>query len=112
MENLRDRLVTALDNYFQDTYEFDIDRERLADYLMGTIDELHALKLVIGTKVKIRPDLEQDKTYGGHSVSDEMLNYSGKEAIITNYEHEEDCEPAYLLNIDNEFWSWSDEMFE
>ena len=41
MENLRDRLVTALDDYFQDIYEFDIDREKLADYLMETIDELH-----------------------------------------------------------------------
>lgn len=111
-ENLRDRLVTTLDGYFQDIYEFDVDRERLADYLMETIDELHTLKLIIGTKIKIKSDLEENKMYGGHSVTDEMLNYCGKEAVITNYEYDEDCEPAYLLDIDDEFWSWSDEMFE
>ena len=112
MESLRDRLIASLDDFFQDIYEFDIDREKLADYLIETIDELHTLNLAIGTKVTIKADLEENKMYGGHSISDEMLNYCGKEAIITNYEHNEDCEPAYLLDIDNEFWSWSEEMFD
>lgn len=39
-ENLKDRLITALDDYFSDTYEFDINRDRLAEYLIEVIDEL------------------------------------------------------------------------
>lgn len=70
------------------------------------------LKLPIGTKVYIRSDLVTDKKYGTHWVNEEMLDYAGKEATIAAYEHEDDCDPAYLLDIDDKFWSWSDEMFE
>lgn len=70
------------------------------------------LKLPIGTKVCIRSDLATDKKYGTHWVIEEMLEYVGKEATIVAYEHEDDCDPAYLLDIDDKFWSWSDEMFE
>lgn len=70
------------------------------------------LKLSIGTKVCIRPDLEVNKKYGTHCANEEMLDYAGKEATIVAYEHEDDCDPAYLLDIDDKFWSWSDEMFE
>ena len=70
------------------------------------------LKLPIGTKVCIRSDLEMDKKYGTHYANEEMLEYVGKEAAIVDYNHEDDCDPAYLLDIDGRFWSWTDEMFE
>lgn len=70
------------------------------------------LKLPIGTKVRIRSDLEINKKYGTHWANEEMVDYAGKEATIADYEHEDDCYPAYLLDIDDRFWSWTDEMFE
>lgn len=72
----------------------------------------YGLKLSIGTKVRIRSDLKAAYQYGTHGTAEEMLEYAGKEAIIVAYEQEDDCEPAYLLDIDERFWSWSDEMFE
>lgn len=39
-ENLKDRLVTALDDYFANIYEFNINRDDLAEYLIEVIDEL------------------------------------------------------------------------
>ena len=38
-----------------------------------------------------------------------MLQYIGEEATITYHEHEVDCAPAYLLDIDDSFWSWNEE---
>ena len=70
------------------------------------------LKLSVGTKVRIRSDLETDKKYGTYWANEDMIEYAGKDATIVAYEHEDDCEPAYLLDIDDKFWSWSDEMFE
>lgn len=72
----------------------------------------YGLKLSIGTKVRIRSDLKAAYQYGTHGTAEEMLEYAGKEATIVAYEQEEDCSPAYLLDIDDRFWSWSDEMFE
>lgn len=36
----------------------------------------------------------------------------GKQAVITGYENEEDCAPAYLLDVDDSFWSWNEDMLE
>lgn len=72
----------------------------------------YGLKLPVGTKVRIRPDLKEGEYCGGHSIEKEMVKYAGKEATIVAYEQEEDCEPAYLLDIDGKFWSWADKMFE
>ena len=74
-------------------------------------DNSYGLKLSVGTKVRIRADLQEGVKYGWHTAEKEMIEYAGKEATIIGYEHEEDCEPAYLLDIDDKFWSWSDEMF-
>lgn len=43
---------------------------------------------------------------------EEMLQYIGKSATIMHYEQEEDCSPAYLLDVDDEFWSWNEAMLE
>ena len=39
-----------------------------------------------------------------------MIQYQGKEAIIMEYDS--DCDGGYLLDIDEQYWTWSDEMFE
>lgn len=61
----------------------------------------------VGDKVTIREDLKNYIEYGVYFAVDEMEKYRGKEAIITkvNYDY-------YLLNIDNEDWAWTDEMFK
>ena len=41
------------------------------------------------------------------SFEEDMLQYIGKEATITNHEHEEDCTP-----IADQFWSWNEEMLD
>lgn len=66
-----------------------------------------SMKYEIGTKVKIRTDLETDKLYSGIDFSIDMKPYIGKEAKIV------DCnESAYFLDIDNRFWSWGEKMLE
>ena len=70
------------------------------------------LRRPIGERVIIRHDLKMDERYGWHIASEEMAEFAGKRATIVDYIHEDDCEPAYLLDIDDRFWSWSDEMFE
>lgn len=73
---------------------------------------MERLNWVIGTKVKIKEDLQVGSLYGGTMFVEEMLPYIGKSATIINYEQEEDCSPAYLLDIDEEFWSWNEDMLE
>lgn len=66
-----------------------------------------SMKYEIGTKVKIRTDLETDKLYNGIDFSIDMKPYMGKEAKIV------DCnESAYFLDIDNRFWTWGEKMLE
>lgn len=103
--NLRERLVSAIISYDTKT-----DAEKIAEILMDTIDELKILTRPIGSKVRIREDLTIGELYGGVGFEKEMLPYLGKEATITAYEQEEDCNPSYLLDVDDSFWSWSEEM--
>lgn len=110
MENLRNRLSQVLSDYFQDMHDFDTNK--LTDYLMENIDELKELKRAVGSKVRIKRDLIPEHLYGGVGLEKDMLQYLGKEATITYHNHEEDCAPSYLLDIDDSFWSWSEEMLE
>ena len=112
LENLRDRLSQALGDYFQNKYDFNTDADELADYLIEVIDELKDLKRPVGSRVKIKENLVPGRNYGGTVFEEEMLQYIGKEATITLHEHEEDCSPAYLLDIDDSFWCWNEEMLE
>lgn len=89
----------------------DLTRE-ISDRWYTEHQNSYGMKLPIGTKVRIRQDLKAEALHGGHMVAEEMLEYAGREATIVAYEHEEDCPPAYLLDIDDQFWSWSDGMFE
>jgi hypothetical protein len=62
----------------------------------------------IGDKVIIREDLEAGKVYGGVSFISRMREFLGKEATITGI-----CYAGgFLLDIDDEVFSWSAEMFE
>lgn len=110
LENLRNRLSQALADYFQDMH--DLDTNKLTDYLMENIDELKELKRTVGSKVRIKSDLIPEHLYGGVGFESDMLQYLGKEATITYHNYEEDCVPSYLLDIDDSFWSWSEEMLE
>lgn len=111
MNDLKERLTTAIADYCcNDTNGFDAGN--MAEYLMNVIDELKVLKRSIGSKVKIRSDLIPNENYGGTCFMEEMLPYIGKQAVITGYENEEDCAPAYLLDVDDSFWSWNEDMLE
>lgn len=61
----------------------------------------------IGDRVKIRKDLEDFKKYGSDSVVPPMSEYCGQEATITNL-----ISHGYEIDIDNNKWGWTDEMFE
>ena len=66
------------------------------------------MKYQVGDKVKIREDLVAHNYYGNVFFVEEMNEYKGKIAIITN----EDYDNRYSIDIDknNEF-TWSGEMF-
>lgn len=112
MENLRDRLITAIQDYGSSERAMNFDAEDMAEFLMETIDELKKLKRPVGSRVRIKQDLVPGHTYGGTGFEEDMVEYVGKEATITYHEYEEDCSPAYLLDIDDSFWSWNEEMLE
>lgn len=110
MENLRLRLIQAIYDYGNSDSAKDFDAEDMADYLIEVIDELHTLNRAIGSKVKIRNNLIPENNYGGTVFMEEMIPYLGMSATITGYSHEEDCATAYLLDVDDSFWSWNEEM--
>lgn len=99
-----------MSDYFQDMHDFDANK--LTDYLMENIDELKELKRPVGSKVRVKRDLIPEHLYGGVGLEEDMIQYLGKEATITYHNYEEDCAPSYLLDIDDSFWSWSEEMLE
>lgn len=66
-----------------------------------------SMKYKIGTKVRIRTDLETDKLYNGIDFSIDMKSYMGKEAKIVDRN-----ENAYFLDVDNRFWSWGETMLK
>lgn len=61
----------------------------------------------VGDKVQIRKDLEEDTYCGGIYLDSTMTIYNGKEAEIVKIE-----DSQYILNIDDGYSYWSDEMFE
>ena len=112
MQSLRNRLIAAIQDYGSSERAMNFDAEDMAEYLLETIDELKVLKRPIGSKVRIKEGLIPGNTYGGTGFEEDMVQYLGKDATITYHEYEEDCAPAYLLDIDDSFWSWNEEMLE
>lgn len=65
--------------------------------------------LKVGDKVTIRVDLEAGKFYGEEECVEDMVQYRGKNAIIDGFTG---VRNNVYINIDNEDWAWSPEMFE
>lgn len=65
------------------------------------------MKHKIGDKVKIREDLIVGNTYGSDSFAEEMAQYKGKTATITDVYWDK-----YEIDIDDGSWCWTDEMLE
>lgn len=61
----------------------------------------------VGDKVKIREDLIVDDVYGSDSFAEEMAQYKGKTATITDVHMDK-----YEIDIDDGSWYWTDEMLE
>lgn len=62
-----------------------------------------------GDVVKIKKDLKVGKFYGIYCFNREMNRYKGKAAIIVLYDA---IDGEYLIDIDNQRYSWTDEMLE
>lgn len=70
------------------------------------------MKFKVGDRVRIRKDLKVSVHYGYDIFISDMSDYRGKEAIVTDI-HEYCPEgQAYLLDIDNGVWNWTEEMLE
>lgn len=65
------------------------------------------MKYKVGDKVKIREDLIVDVEYGSDSFAEEMEQYKGKTATITDTYF-----GKYEIDLDDGDWCWTDEMFE
>jgi len=61
----------------------------------------------IGDKVTIRKDLKVKKWYGNDDFTKEMQKFKGREAIVTHI-----TTNGFYLDIDNQNWTWTKEMFE
>ncbi len=65
------------------------------------------MKYKVGDRVKIREDLDTDKIYGDWDCSKDMVQCGGKIATIV-----ECWNDSYYIDVDNENYNWTDEMFE
>lgn len=86
MGNLRDRLITAIQDYRSSERVMDFDAEDMAEYLMESIDELKELKSPIGCEVRIKDVLSSVSTYIGTGFEEDMTQYTEKEVPITYHE--------------------------
>lgn len=62
----------------------------------------------VGDKIRVREDLEVGKVYGGVNFISLMREFLGKEATITDVSYGGN----FLLDIDEDRFFWSTEMFE
>ena len=61
----------------------------------------------IGDIVTIKSDLVASRCYGVDSVTEDMIQFCGAQAMVKDLEDGE-----YLLDIDEGSWYWTDEMLE
>lgn len=75
----------------------------------------------VGDKVMVRKDIQEDDHchmvsctespgYRGMYVNSEMAAKAGKIVTIRDIVKDENCGYKYIINED--YWSWTDEMFE
>jgi hypothetical protein len=62
----------------------------------------------VGDKVKIRTDLAPDELYSSLVFRKEMMEFCGREAEIVEVDKYGD----YRIDLDKEYWCWTDAMFE
>src|SRR5574344_950579 len=67
------------------------------------------MRFKVGDKVRIRKDLNLYNDYDNCGTVSEMLEYKGDIATIMKVFELSNC---YKINIDNQQWLWTDEMFE
>lgn len=65
------------------------------------------MKFKIGDKVRVRKDLEVDKSYGSHVFVDCMQKYCGKVMEVESVWNDE-----YYLKETVQDWAFTDEMLE
>lgn len=66
----------------------------------------------IGDEVIIRKDLKVGTWYGVDDFVQEMRKFRGKKAIITHMGINDSENPRFYLDIDNQNWTWTREMFK
>lgn len=66
------------------------------------------MKFKVGDKVKIRKNLKINKPYNDAIFVERMAKYKGKEATIVNITYND----IITLDIDDEYWNWSEGMLE
>lgn len=67
------------------------------------------MRFKVGDKVRIREDLEVERSYGNSDVVPSMSKYFAKTATV---EYVEGSHEIYELDIDGGCWAWTDEMLE
>lgn len=65
------------------------------------------MKYKVGDRVRVRSGLKNNKMYGDQVFVKNMEQYKGKEVTILKHDN-----GYYKIKEDEEYWSWTDEMFE
>lgn len=65
------------------------------------------MKYKVGDKVRVRRDLQINRSYGAYTFVSEMSDYKGSVVAIS-----EAYLTCYCIEEDKGIWKWTDEMFE
>lgn len=65
------------------------------------------MKYKVGDKVRVRSDLQINRSYGAYTFVSEMSDYKGSVVAIS-----EVYLTCYCIEQDKGIWKWTDEMFE
>lgn len=65
------------------------------------------MKYKVGDKVRVRSDLQINRSYGAYTFVSEMSDYKGSVVAIS-----EVYLTCYCIEEDKGIWKWTDEMFE
>lgn len=65
------------------------------------------MKYKVGDKVRVRSDLQINRSYGAYAFVSEMSDYKGSVVAIS-----EVYLTCYCIEEDKGIWKWTDEMFE
>lgn len=85
------------------------DKKEDNDLNKDDLEENEMSKFNVGDKVIIRKDLKVGKSYNGDIFTSRMERYKGKEATVIIASREKNPS-TYKLDIDDEFYFWTDDM--